>query len=135
MPKTIIISNRLPLRVEGTSSGDLKYIPSEGGLATGLGSVYKGSGNVWIGWPGIYFDSEDKKAEATSRLQEENMYPVFLTQDEIEEYYEGFCNSTIWPNFHYFTQHAIYKRSLWDAYVEVNKKFSEAVSQWKDLSL
>ena len=30
-------------------------------------------------------------------------YPVFLTEEEMEQFYLGFCNSTIWPLFHYFT--------------------------------
>ena len=127
MGRTIIISNRLPLRVQKNKEGELEYIPSEGGLATGLGSVYKGSGNIWIGWPGIYFKSTEEKEEARKKLEEENMLPVYLSKKEIEEFYEGFCNSTLWPNFHYFNQFAIYRRTLWKAYVEVNKRFCEAV--------
>lgn len=127
MSKVIIVSNRLPLRVEGNESSGLKYIPSEGGLATGLGSVYKGGDNVWIGWPGIYLENEKMEEEARQHLKEENMQPVFLRPVQIEKFYEGFCNSTLWPNFHYFTQHAIYKRSLWESYVEVNQLFCEEV--------
>ncbi|MDH5396730.1 MAG: bifunctional alpha,alpha-trehalose-phosphate synthase (UDP-forming)/trehalose-phosphatase [Cyclobacteriaceae bacterium] len=127
MGKTIIVSNRLPLRVEKGSKGKLNFIPSEGGLATGLGSVYKGGGNVWVGWPGVYFNKEEKRRLTEERLAEENMKPVFLSKQQIELYYEGFSNSTLWPNFHYFNQYAIYKRTLWEAFVEVNQKFCEVV--------
>ena len=50
--RTIIVSNRLPIRIE-RKDNELIFIPSEGGLATGLGSVYKSDENIWIGWPGI----------------------------------------------------------------------------------
>ncbi|MDH5597601.1 MAG: bifunctional alpha,alpha-trehalose-phosphate synthase (UDP-forming)/trehalose-phosphatase, partial [Cyclobacteriaceae bacterium] len=70
-----------------------------------------------------------EKKETIVRLAEENMKPVFLSPQEIEDFYEGFCNSTLWPNFHYFTQYAIYKRNLWESYEEVNRKFAEVVSE------
>ena len=52
MPKTIIVSNRLPVKISKSDDGYL-FSSSEGGLATGLGSVYKQGNNLWIGWPGI----------------------------------------------------------------------------------
>ena len=55
------------------------------------------------------------------------MAPVFLTEAEIRDYYEGFSNSTLWPTFHYFTQFATYDDAHWEAYVAVNEKFCEAV--------
>jgi len=48
MGKTIIVSNRLPVKIVRDEDG-LSYEPSAGGLATGLGSVYKQGDNVWIG--------------------------------------------------------------------------------------
>ncbi len=127
MGKTIIVSNRLPVKIERNKEGQLQYKASEGGLATGLGSVYREGGNLWIGWPGTYFEKRKEKTEVESNLSAQNMKPVFLTKDEIKKYYEGFSNETLWPTFHYFNQYAIYKRSLWDSYYEVNKKFAEAV--------
>ena len=125
MGKLVIVSNRLPLRIIRDESGNQKFIPSEGGLATGLGSFYMRGENLWVGWPGANFDVTEDKSMVIRKLQEENMWPVFLTDDQVEKYYEGFSNSTLWPNFHYFTQHAVYKRSLWESYVEVNQLFCE----------
>ena len=48
MPKTIIVSNRLPVRLI-KENDHYEYKPSEGGLATGLGSIYKQGDNVWLG--------------------------------------------------------------------------------------
>ncbi|MEM7110587.1 MAG: bifunctional alpha,alpha-trehalose-phosphate synthase (UDP-forming)/trehalose-phosphatase, partial [Bacteroidota bacterium] len=127
MGRTIIVSNRLPVRVIQSDDGELRYKPSEGGLATGLGSVYKQGDNIWVGWPGIHFHSAKQEKEATAKLKAENMKPVNLTEEEIELYYEGFSNETLWPTFHYFNQNALYKKSYWQAYEKVNHKFCKEV--------
>jgi trehalose 6-phosphate synthase/phosphatase len=127
MPKTIIVSNRLPVKI---SENDGEYIlsPSEGGLATGLGSIYKQNDNVWIGWPGLEVTADNDKKKITRQLKEQSLRPVFLTQEEITEYYEGFSNAVLWPVFHYYAStYANYKESNWDFYQEVNEKFKQAV--------
>ncbi len=126
MAKTIIVSNRLPVKIE--KEGDhLKYTPSVGGLATGLGSIYKDGDNLWIGWPGLYLDEEKEKKVVTRELRKENLHPVFLTETEIKEFYEGFSNATLWPTFHYFPQYAVYEEHFWQAYKTVNQKFAEVI--------
>ncbi|GAA3968834.1 bifunctional alpha,alpha-trehalose-phosphate synthase (UDP-forming)/trehalose-phosphatase [Hymenobacter antarcticus] len=126
MSKTIIVSNRLPTKVQRTDDG-LTFQPSEGGLATGLGSIYRQGDNVWVGWPGLFVHDEAEESVITQELHADNMAPVFLTEDEIRDYYEGFSNSTLWPTFHYFTEFATYLDEHWAAYVAVNQKFCKAV--------
>ncbi|QCK17096.1 bifunctional alpha,alpha-trehalose-phosphate synthase (UDP-forming)/trehalose-phosphatase [Mangrovivirga cuniculi] len=126
MSKIIIVSNRLPLRVEKKAEG-MKFKPSEGGLATGLGSIYKEGDNVWVGWPGAFFSDSTEESNVTLRLKQENMLPVFLTQEEIHNYYEGFSNETLWPTYHYFSQYAVYEPEFWESYKRVNQKFADAV--------
>jgi trehalose 6-phosphate synthase/phosphatase len=122
--RTIIISNRLPVRIE-RHDGELHVIPSEGGLATGLGSIYKEGENIWIGWPGFVPDNEEEKQEVSEKLKELNLIPVFLTEEELEGYYEGFSNEVLWPIFHYHPSYAVYDDSYWNMYESVNKKFAE----------
>src|SRR3546814_1666313 len=88
MSKTIIVSNRPPVRMH-TRDGKTVYKPSEGGLATGLSSVYKGAGNVWIGWPGKIVQGEQAKARVIEDLKPLNLCPVFLTREEIDDYYRS----------------------------------------------
>jgi trehalose 6-phosphate synthase/phosphatase len=126
MSKTIIVSNRLPVKIS-EENHQLVYKPSEGGLATGLGSVFKTGNNVWIGWPGMAVTKVAQKAEITTNLNSQHMRPVFLTASEVEDFYEGFSNETLWPNFHYFNQYAVYDNDLWKAYQKVNRKFAEEV--------
>ncbi|CAN5879917.1 bifunctional alpha,alpha-trehalose-phosphate synthase (UDP-forming)/trehalose-phosphatase [soil metagenome] len=124
--RTIIVSNRLPIKIKREGE-ELKYETSEGGLATGLGSIYKQGGNIWIGWPGLYLEREEEEYGAVENLQKQNMSPVFLTENEIKDYYEGFSNETLWPTCHYFPQYAVYEQTFWEAYEKVNRKFCDQV--------
>ncbi|MEQ8552504.1 MAG: bifunctional alpha,alpha-trehalose-phosphate synthase (UDP-forming)/trehalose-phosphatase [Cyclobacteriaceae bacterium] len=128
MAKTIIVSNRLPVKIS-QEDGKFEYKPSEGGLATGLGSIYKEGDNIWIGWPGMPVSKADHQLEITKKLKKENMKPVFLTVSEIEEFYEGFSNETLWPNFHYFNQYIVFNDDMWKAYQKVNRKFAKAIAE------
>ncbi|MBC7566727.1 MAG: bifunctional alpha,alpha-trehalose-phosphate synthase (UDP-forming)/trehalose-phosphatase [Pedobacter sp.] len=123
--KTIIVSNRLPVKIT-EQNGEYILRPSEGGLATGLGSVYKTGNNVWVGWPGIEVP-EDRQDEVRRKLATLNLIPVFLTNEEINLYYEGFSNEILWPIFHYVATYANFDQSYWDSYKSVNEKFSQEV--------
>lgn len=129
MPKTIIVSNRLPIKIARNTEGAFDYQTSEGGLATGLGSIYKEGGNIWLGWPGLAVNKAEEREEVIQNLKESNMRPVFLSKQEIEEYYEGFSNETLWPNFHYFNQYIVYNEDFWNAYKKVNKKFARELNE------
>lgn len=131
MGKTIIVSNRLPVSLR-IHKGKFEFTPSAGGLATGLGSIYQEDGNIWIGWPGNDVQTQEQRTQVVSELKALKMAPVFLTQKDIEEFYEGFSNETIWPAFHYFTQYINYDQSHWDAYVRVNEKFLEVILEKAD---
>ena len=132
MAKTIIVSNRLPVKIQRNKQNELEYQTSAGGLATGLGSIYQQGDNLWIGWPGLVSDDEQEKEDITQAIAERNMSPVFLTQEDIRDFYEGFSNETLWPNFHYFNQYAIYEPKLWEAYQRVNRKFADALMEKAD---
>src|SRR5690554_4976158 len=121
--KTIIIANRLPVKIERNEDNDFNIIRSEGGLATGLGSLETDSEIHWVGWPGIFTDDEDEKKEITNRLNSMNFHPVFLSADQIEDYYEGYSNSTIWPLCHYFFSYIEYRADYWEAYQQVKSVF------------
>ena len=121
MQRLLIVSNRLPVSFH--KRGDkLFYNVSTGGLATGLSSLYKTLDTLWIGWPGYRTTLEKDKKEINDILATKNMHPVFLGKEEIEKYYEGFSNKTIWPLFHYFTEYTEYNKTYWQAYQKVNKK-------------
>ncbi|MGE5393475.1 MAG: bifunctional alpha,alpha-trehalose-phosphate synthase (UDP-forming)/trehalose-phosphatase [Candidatus Saccharibacteria bacterium] len=117
-----IISNRLPVKVNKGDNG-FNYERSEGGLATGLGSLKDLKDRHWIGWPGIYSEDEGEREEIKNELEKDNFHPVFLTEEQIENYYEGYSNSVLWPLCHYFYTFIQYESKYWDSYQEVNRIF------------
>ncbi len=128
MSKIIIISNRLPITVKN-NNGTLEYQKSIGGLATGLKKYHEQADSIWVGWPGTADEeiNQEDKAAIEKELKNRQCLPVFLTEEEIDLYYNGFCNETIWPLFHYFTCMTKYEAETWEAYRQVNEKFFRAV--------
>ncbi|MBT7121565.1 MAG: bifunctional alpha,alpha-trehalose-phosphate synthase (UDP-forming)/trehalose-phosphatase, partial [Clostridia bacterium] len=129
MSKTIFISNRLPITVK-REGDDFAYEKSIGGLATGLKNYHDNTDNVWIGWPGVPSDTLDTRAQEKLAKELEKKYkclPVFLSECDVEMFYYGFCNKTIWPLFHYFINKTEYEEELWEAYQDVNRRFFDKV--------
>ena len=132
--RLLVVSNRLPVTIT-EREGKLKFQKSAGGLVSGL-SVYldllKSSSivekkYVWVGWPGIAI-ADKKKEEVKAKLQAEvDSYPVFITEKDMDKFYHGFCNKTIWPLFHYFPSYTIYDEEYWNIYQKSNETFRDAV--------
>jgi len=109
--------------------GGIHYINSTGGLATGLDAFHQDNECLWIGWPGLSSEhmNQSEKAEIRQNLSEKNCVPVYITRSDVEKFYYGFSNKTIWPLFHYFPQHTFFQPDFWSSYVHVNTLFAEAV--------
>ncbi len=124
--KLIIVSNRLPLEVR-FESGEWQMKRSSGGLASALDGISRQISFDWVGWPGTDVPARERPA-LTRRLSEEyRYYPVFLTQTEIDRFYNGFSNRVLWPLFHYLPSRADFSLRYWKDYQEVNQKFADHV--------
>ncbi len=130
MNRLIIVSNRLPVKIS-RRKGKINVEPSVGGLATGMRSFYKTHDSLWFGWPGINRckSSSDKESNIDKRLLQEKCKPVYLSQHDINNYYYGFSNKTLWPLFHYFNQYTVYRDDFWYSYKKVNKIFAEEITK------
>lgn len=122
--KLIIISNRLPLKIV-EENNQHKIIKSQGGVATGLDSLETSIAKHWVGWPGMYLEDCEEKKEIDKQLAEQDFHPVYLSPEQIENYYEGYSNSVLWPLCHYFSNYIHYENKYWEAYKEVNALFCE----------
>lgn len=125
MQRLLIIANRLPVQVE--VNNEINFKRSAGGLATGLSSLEGDWEKHWVGWPGIYPEKEELKQQISAKLEEDDIHPVYLTPGQIEDYYKGFSNKTIWPLFHYFAEYTRYDSRTWETYQEVNQLFCDKV--------
>ena len=125
--KLIVLSNRLPVSVSRTKK-QIKIKESPGGLATGLRSLKQQKKVLFIGWPGYIPKNSKEKDYIKERLiHEHQCYPVFLTRTELDHYYYGFSNRTLWPLFHYFSSYSTFEETEWNAYQKANQKFFQEV--------
>ncbi len=116
----VIVANRLPVdRVQGPG-GDEVWRRSPGGLVAALEPVMQSVDGAWVGWAGQADLDLTPFTEDGIRL-----LPVMLSAQEVEEYYEGFSNDTIWPLYHDVIAPPQFHREWWDAYVRVNRRFAE----------
>lgn len=133
MGKTIIISNRLPVQLQ-ISNGEITAIPSVGGLATGMKSVHSGGDSLWIGWSGLTDEDipEELGPKINEALSKHGSSKVDLTAEEVDGFYYGFSNRTIWPLFHYFMEYSEFELDSWNIYKKVNQKFADAILEAAD---
>lgn len=126
--KLIIISNRLPVKASKKDK-DFRFSLSEGGLATGLNSLSSSMERHWIGWPEAYPACEEDQVKIIDHLAAYNFHPVFLSPQQIHDYYEGYSNSVLWPLCHYFYSYVHYDTDYWEKYKEVNAIFCQTASE------
>lgn len=132
MSQVIIVSNRLPVSVKKNDDDQLEFYPSLGGLATGLASYVADSRNKWIGWPGIASDvlTDADRQAIVDELGKHNYWPVFLSQRQIDDFYNGYSNSVLWPVFHKLSKQKwasdAERKRWWPSYRSVNRQYAQA---------
>ncbi|MCY0906071.1 alpha,alpha-trehalose-phosphate synthase (UDP-forming) [Arthrobacter sp. H14-L1] len=120
----IVVSNRLPVdRVPG-AEGDGGWRRSPGGLVTALAPVMNKADGAWVGWHGA--PDEDLEPFDNEGMR---LIPVTLSSDEVEQYYEGFSNSTLWPLYHDVIAPPEFHRTWWDVYRRINHRFADAAAR------
>ena len=117
----VIAANRLPVERADPAS---PWRTSPGGLVSALIPVLQRQPGVWVGWAGAADEDLDPFDFEGLSLQ-----PVTLSATDIERYYEGFSNATLWPLYHDVTGEAVFERGWWEAYSRVNQRFAEAASR------
>ena len=127
MVKNVIVSNRLPIQLSKLENS-FDITPSSGGLATGVNSI-RDDNSVWIGWSGVKSDEFTSKSKNQIKkiLNDQNLIQVELNSFEIDNYYYGLSNKSLWPLFHYFIDYSKFNDNHWDTYFQVNKKFCDVV--------
>ena len=60
MARILIVSNRLAITAN-VKKDKINFLPSTGGLATGMSSFHQDYDCQWIGWPGLVKDKIDEK--------------------------------------------------------------------------
>ena len=91
----VVAANRLPVDRVVDADGTSTWRRSPGGLVTAMEPVMKGRDAAWVGWAGETCENgQDLEPFAVDGIF---LRPVGLSPKELEEYYEGFSNDTLWP--------------------------------------
>ncbi len=124
--RMVVVSNRLPIAVSQDDQGEWQIQPGAGGLVTAMIPVVSANQGVWVGWPGC--DDNVPIARLFEQFVEKEGYSlsaVPLNEEEIDKYYHGFSNETLWPLFHDMLGKCHFNRDHFEVYKTVNRKFAE----------
>ncbi len=135
--RLLIVSNRLPVQTV-EEDGISRLAPSAGGLVSSIKSFLQSKVGVadessfrstlWVGTLDISQKKYQKK-KMDVHIQDTDfaLHPVFLPTVTRDKHYNGFCNDTIWPLFHYFPSYARYKDEYFDHYIKANQLFCDEI--------
>lgn len=114
LSRLVAISNRVAVPSAGKAAG---------GLAVGVLAALRQSGGIWFGWGGKTSRGEpgDPRLEQRGRI---TFATIDISEADFESYYNGYCNGTLWPLFHYMLGFFKYNRAHYDAYRRVNALFA-----------
>jgi trehalose 6-phosphate synthase len=120
----VVVANRLPVDEVVSDDGERSWVRSPGGLVSALQPIARRSDGAWVGWTG-------GAGSAPEPFDLDGMYlrPVPLSAEDIDLYYEGQSNSTIWPLFHDAVEQPTHRRAWRVAYEAVNRRFAEAAAE------
>lgn len=120
MSRLVVISNRVAVPKARGAAG------AQGGLAGALNSALKQNGGVWFGWSGQEVEAFTG-AINVQRSDGVTTATIDLEQQDVDEYYNGYANSTLWPLFHYRIDLTEYEQEFGKGYERVNERFAESV--------
>ena len=111
----VTLANRLPLVKSGGS-----WRVADGGLVAALRPTFASRPGSWVGWDGGFADVPRTVSDLGARL-----VPISLRKAQVENYYHGFSNRTLWPLFHGLADRVVIERRWWRDYCAVNERFAE----------
>lgn len=121
LPKSrlVVISNRVQ-SPKAASAGN------QGGLAVALLAALRENGGVWFGWSG---ETTETFTGEIDTVEENGVVTatIDLEDQDIDEYYNGFANRTLWPLFHDRIDLTEFERDYEGGYVRVNQRFADTV--------
>jgi trehalose 6-phosphate synthase/phosphatase len=126
--RLLVVSNRLPVTLRRRGDG-WQSENSAGGLATAMKPILRRTAGIWVGWPGDSSSPDDAKRQAIIKrwAKEDHYAAIDLDAEVARRYYEGFANQTLWPLFHHFPSRIRFDPADWEAYVQANRHFCEAI--------
>ena len=135
--KIIVASNTEPFVHSKQGNKINSFMPSSG-LVTAIEPVMESCGGTWIAYGSGNADKlvvdKDDKINLPPREPKYTLKRIWLTEEEIRCYYNGFSNEGLWPLCHNTHTRPIFRKEDWEEYKNVNLKFAQVLlSEIKNL--
>jgi trehalose 6-phosphate synthase/phosphatase len=131
--RLVIVAYRIPFKIEN-NNGQQKLIQNSGGLVSAILSLSKNMKDAktldptnkiqWVGYSDSFFEENDKDNDLLTN-DTFDVHPVHIEPELNDAYYGGFCNSTIWPLFHYYPYITNFEDSDFQAFIDANQLFHD----------
>jgi trehalose 6-phosphate synthase len=120
MSRLIVVSNRVSAPRDAGES-------STGGLAAALSAALRRYDGIWFGWSGETIETFTGELKMEDRAGV-TVALVDLEAQDVDEYYNGYANKTLWPLFHHRVDLTAYERSYGEGYERTNARFAEVLA-------
>jgi alpha,alpha-trehalose-phosphate synthase [UDP-forming]/trehalose-phosphatase len=131
----IIVSNRQPYLHRKTGAG-VKVDKPAGGLTSAMDEALKAIGGTWVAWGSgsddIEFVDDKNRVRVPPARPAYTLKRVWLTQEEVNNYYHGYSNHVLWPLCHISLDRVYFRKKYWDDYQKANKAFADAIFEEAD---
>ena len=117
MSRLVVVSNRVALPGESRA----------GGLATALQAALGERGGVWFGWSGKSVRGSGGELHEYSS-DGIRYFTVDLGRTDLDAYYNGFANRTLWPLLHFRLDLVDYDRGTREGYHRVNALLADRLA-------
>lgn len=120
-------------RIHTLEDGQIKTIIPAGGVSIALDPIAQVSNAVFIARGKTKEDkkvlSRSNKIEITDHLGSYTLKRVFISEKELNDYYNGFSNQTLWPLCHIAYERPVFEKSWYTNYTKVNQIFAKAINE------
>jgi alpha,alpha-trehalose-phosphate synthase [UDP-forming]/trehalose-phosphatase len=123
----LVVSNRLP-DLRSAEPVDRVRRNNVGGLVSALEPILAARHGLWLGWGGRVVPDSDEPSHGVDEGSPALAW-FDLTQSSHRDYYNGFCNATLWPLFHSFPSRVVIDDKTYGSYVAVHDTFADAVQR------
>lgn len=123
----LVVSNRLP-DLRSSEPVDRVRQNNVGGLVSALEPILAARRGLWLGWGGHVVPDTDEPSYGIDEGSPALAWFDFK-QSWQRDYYNGFCNATLWPLFHSFPNRVVIDDATYESYVMVHEVFADAVQR------
>ena len=120
MSRLIVVSNRVSAPTDPAAG-------SAGGAGMGPSGAPRKYDGLWFGWSGETVEHWTGEVKIEDRAGV-TVGLVDLEPQDVDEYYNGYANKTLWPLFHHRIDLTQYERSYGEGYERVNRRFAEVLA-------